>query len=903
MLIVMTVPLAYAHPLLVSSEPVQSTAVSVGVNRVVIHFSEAVEIDYSYIKVLDGEGNQIDNRDVRYDGSESSLVVTTPPLGEGLYTVTTQVLSKVDGHLVPYAFIFGVGDVAVPETEHTSASQAIYFPEAAARFPGLVGQTIVLGTAIAAAMLWGPVIRKNLIKEDAQELQRAFRSKFFTVSGIGLFLVFASNILMLVVQTIRLQTSASDVLQTAFGEVWILRMAITVVLLAVWFLIENKSNLSSKKYAVTIGISLALIGTTTIIGHGAASEQMAAIIIDYVHNLLAAVWIGGVIFFGFVLIPVFARLEDGKREMLTLVTIPRFSSLVLVALGILIVTGPTLLWLLEDDVLLLSQSYYGYLIIAKILIGSAMVALGGYNQVRIQRPAEQSIGSKNIAVYSKLKKSLRAEVALGIVLLGVVALLTNSSLPAGQNAEAEARQISLGFDTSVFSESSRYDVSIYPFTPGPSTVSVYASDLNGEPLDDVESIKVKISNPQRNITPIETPLTRAESGAYEGEITLGFAGIWSVEVLTQRTEHGNEVAGISAFVKPRLSQIKSQITEYGLPDIAAPLHPVYDGDDTIWISDSSKPRIWKFTISEEKFESFEFEGQTTVFLKLEGDRLWFTDTPDSKIGYFDIQTGQFTLIPLPTKSIAISLESDLEGNIWVALVDRHSLLKYSPQSGEFEEFATPTNPSGPVALTRDSSGMIWFAESQGGKIGALDPRTGGIEEFAPDTPMGEPFALFIDRDQGVWIAEHVGLKITKFSPYLQVFEEFAVSDPESLPFGLAADKFDNIWIALHTVDKLGVFDPHYEDYIEVNIPTASSFTQFVVSDKDGNVWFVEQRANKLGRAVISEVPQFGLAETPADVKIRYSEMVTPLVSAGIIASALFFVKSVHDKRRLDSKIA
>ena len=71
-------------------------------------YSEAVEIDFSVLKVFDSNGEQIDNRDTKYLAGEESLVVTTPPLEDGVYTVTSKVLSKIDGHLVDYAFVFAV---------------------------------------------------------------------------------------------------------------------------------------------------------------------------------------------------------------------------------------------------------------------------------------------------------------------------------------------------------------------------------------------------------------------------------------------------------------------------------------------------------------------------------------------------------------------------------------------------------------------------------------------------------------------------------------------------------------------------------------------------------------------------------------------------------------------------
>lgn len=900
-------PLAYAHPEIISSDPSQSASVSAGTNRVVIHYSEAVEIGFSAIKVLDSNGNQIDNKDTRYVGNESTLSVTTPPLQDGIYTVTSKVLSKVDGHLVDSAFVFGVGNVSVPPPKQRDITESVYFPEAGARLPGLLGQVIVLGSVISSVLIWGSMRKKNIIKENLSELQRAYQSKFSSIIGIGLFLVFASNILMLVVQTLRLQTSASAVLQTSFGSIWIARMALTVVLLAVWFLIENKSNVSNKKQILLLALSLILIGTTTIIGHGAASEQLSALVIDYAHNLIASVWIGGVIFFGFVLLPVLTKLDGSKKELVTLLAIPRFSSMILISLGILVITGPTLLWLLEDDVTLLTQSAYGFLIMGKIGIGAAMAALGGYKQFKIQKTAERNIKSNTVTVHKKLGRSLKVEAVLGVALLGLVALLTNSSLPTSQSEQAQAQQITYGFQTSEFSENARFDIDIDPFISGSNTIVVSVFDSNGNPLSDVNDLKVKVSNPQRNIAPIEIPTSKiADSqNKFQGTLTFGFSGKWNIEIEAQRTEHVNESIRFTSVVKPHISELKTQVIEYNLPvSKAGLLYPAYDGNDTIWISDSSQPRLWKFSIESKQFKPYTFDGgQTTVFLKLASDgKVWFTDTPDSKIGYFDPNAEKFQTIPLPTKSIPIALETDLDGNIWIALVDQNMLLKYDPQTDQFEEHKIPTIPSGPAAFARDANGDIWFAETQGGKIGVIEPQSGKMREFAPDGLLNEPFALFIDSEQNVWATEHVGLNLVKFNPLLETFEKTHVIDPQAAPFGMASDKFGNIWIAQHTVDKLGVYDPTRGEFAEVNIPTKASGTQFVTSDRDGNVWFVEQYGNKIGSVAISEVPGQRTAQEQPAINIRYSELASPLMMVGIIATSLFFVKSMHDKRRLDSLI-
>jgi len=85
------------------------------------------------------------------------------------------------------------------------------------------------------------------------------------------------------------------------------------------------------------------------------------------------------------------------------------------------------------------------------------------------------------------------------------------------------------------------------------------------------------------------------------------------------------------------------------------------------------------------------------------------------------------------------------------------------------------------------------------------------------------------------------------------------------------------------------------------LPTAQSFTQFMVSDDKDNVWFVEQQGNKIGSVKITEIPTLQPIQEQAEkFEIRYADFVSPLISMGIISTSLFFVKSVRDKRRIDS---
>ena len=88
-------------------------------------------------------------------------------LEDGVYTVTTKMLSQIDGHVTEDAFVFGVGE-STPlsltagngQAELDSAARSPFeelsVPDAIARYPALVGQVIVVGFCLASLWLWSP---------------------------------------------------------------------------------------------------------------------------------------------------------------------------------------------------------------------------------------------------------------------------------------------------------------------------------------------------------------------------------------------------------------------------------------------------------------------------------------------------------------------------------------------------------------------------------------------------------------------------------------------------------------------------------------------------------------------------------------------------------------------------
>jgi len=189
--------------------------------------------------------------------------------------------------------------------------------------------------------------------------------------------------------------------------------------------------------------------------------------------------------------------------------------MVTIALGILIITGPSHLWFLESDVTSITNSTYGFLIFAKIFLALVMIALGGYFQFKVQRPAVKNLGGaigagvfgfgekppdvskegldpppKEEIAYKKIKKPIKASAITGIILLGIVSLLVNSSLTAGEEQTAEAQTETYGFSSILFSEQAKFDVSVFPVGVGPNTINVIVSAIDGDPFSDISGLKI-----------------------------------------------------------------------------------------------------------------------------------------------------------------------------------------------------------------------------------------------------------------------------------------------------------------------------------------------------------------------------------------------------------------------------
>lgn len=237
------------------------------------------------------------------------------------------------------------------------------------------------------------------------------------LSLIAAIVAFAAGVGWWIIVTARLAgmswTPAQALLvleETAFGHAWALRAAGLSVLIAVAL------TRSAPRYGRSAAAMVAALASTvslSLAGHAAASGHAWRLACDLAHVLAAGLWLGA--------LPLLVRAlgEAGLAPSTRLRLTRRFSVLGVGCVTVLAFSGVG-----NASVLGWSSAWwtsdYGRLVLAKIGLFGAMLALAAYHRWRLT-PRLASVDADNAA--RALRGSITAEFAIGGLILAVVGVL------------------------------------------------------------------------------------------------------------------------------------------------------------------------------------------------------------------------------------------------------------------------------------------------------------------------------------------------------------------------------------------------------------------------------------------------------------------------------------------------
>ena len=522
--------------MLESTSPGRGAQLERAPTQVVFRFGEAVEAAFGAVRVYDGRGDRVDDGSAQHpDGrSDAVAVALRGGLGDGTYTATYRVVSA-DSHPVSGGFVFTVGRGGTPAETLDQLLQGSDTGRVTEVGFGVVRALSYLALALAAgglafvAGVWRPALAAvgrtgaEWGHADAAFARRAQRI-LLGAAGLGA----AMSALGLVFQgAVAGGTSfwraldpaiVGDVLDTRFGTVWGLR-------LLAWLAVAALLTVTRRRAAVAALLGFLCI-TPALAGHASTLDPGWLLVpANVVHVASMAVWVGGVALLLFAL-PAATRVLDPRDRSLALATcVARFSAIAMIAVGALVASGATQAIVELHAFSDLTGTAFGRAILIKIGLLAVLIGLGAWNRQRA-RPRLRALAAERAtpgAVGVALRRSLRAEIAVMVVVLSVTAALVSYAPPVGATGPFSG-------DTAL--GPARLELTVDPATAGNNQVHLYLFDRRtGGQWNRAKELTVEARLADREIGPLQLDPQKAGPGHYViRRAGLAPKGDWRLDV-------------------------------------------------------------------------------------------------------------------------------------------------------------------------------------------------------------------------------------------------------------------------------------------------------------------------------------------------------------------------------------
>jgi putative copper resistance protein D len=336
--------------------------------------------------------------------------------------------------------------------------------------------------------------------------------------------------------------------QTQFGLAWTARLLLACILAATF--VPLLSAQPSRSWisvfwigAVAVIAAAAFAGVMAWAGHAVGGQGAEAFVhptADILHLIAAAAWVGALLPLAFLLGAVG---KDEASVAITRAAVLRFSTLGLVSVGTLLVTGIVNTWYLVGSVAALTGTYYGQLLLAKIALFAAMVAIAAINRLRFTpRLAGGTSTSVTQNALHQLHRNAAIEALAGAAIICIVAVLGTE--PPASHANHHAAYGAIPADAAfvhIHTEQGMADVMITPGRVGPARATIHLWNEDLEQLD-VREVKFSVAPPAGG--------SNAGGSKPEARVAVQDAdGAWQVDGLAL-SQPGNWTVTVDAALGP-----------------------------------------------------------------------------------------------------------------------------------------------------------------------------------------------------------------------------------------------------------------------------------------------------------------------------------------------------------------
>jgi putative copper export protein/methionine-rich copper-binding protein CopC len=524
---------AGAHAVLATADPAPEATLAASPTHIRVVLTERAS-SLSRLSLVGPGGKRVELGPTRVTGRILEARVGT--LGPGTYRVRWASFSDEDGHLNGSSYRFRIG----PGGPADAAGEG-----GLSTWLSVASRLLLLG----GALLWaGSAVLAVLTRPDPGERLRGLRLAFSRRLGpIGLAAAGAA----MVGETANGAAAALSgfpignrefLVGSGTGRLLVARVVVLLAAAATARGAASRSPVRSPQLVLAAGY-LTLLAFS---GHArlAPGAPLSGPLLDVIHLLAGAAWLGGIVLLGLALHP--GPGDDADVALLA----GRFSPVALTAAATLAVTGVFATEAQVPTASDLSGTIYGRLLLAKLVLVAVLVAMSAHVGFRL-RPAlfRAGRGTPDAArLAARLTAGLRLEAPVAVGIIACVALMTSRASP---QAVAASRRPDRGPAPPPGAVLGRQDVgghdvalTIVPGNVGPNRVIV---SVRGTPAD---RVRLEIERPDQAGTALWLPLAEGQSTT---EVNFPAAGEWQARVsLPQGQAVFPLIVGDSSAVRDRV---------------------------------------------------------------------------------------------------------------------------------------------------------------------------------------------------------------------------------------------------------------------------------------------------------------------------------------------------------------
>ena len=208
----------------------------------------------------------------------------------------------------------------------------------------------------------------------------------------------------------------------------------------------------------------------------------------------------------------------------------------------------------------------------------------------------------------------------------------------------------------------------------------------------------------------------------------------------------------------RFDPASGEFRRKDLPPGTGPHNLIIDWDGTLWIAGNRQAFIGRMSYVTGELTRFTMPDEnardphTMVFSGK--DEIWFTMQWSNFIGRLHKKSGQVDLVPLQSEQARpYGIKMDSKGHPWVALLGTNGLATVDPATMELRVIHQPREQARLRRLVITADDAVWYTDYNEGYIGRYDPETGEFTEWKTPSERSGPYAMAADANGRIWFVE------------------------------------------------------------------------------------------------------------------------------------------------------